>query len=163
MRHGVLVLFCTQEVEDNMTKQQNIDDPNSCWNKARLDEEMFIVLGRDVAGPATVRFWCHERLRVGKNSYTDEQIIQIIEARCCAARMQGGSTYDAVVDFARELHRREENRRFSQFGGVTIGWDNLTAEERILWINTAADAQNILSMVHTIGERSIARTSSGGA
>ena len=57
-----------------MTKQENIENPDSCWNKADLDELLFVILERDPAAPATVRFWCDERIRQGLNHETDAKI-----------------------------------------------------------------------------------------
>jgi hypothetical protein len=54
-----------------MTKQQNIDDPNSCWNKAGPGERVFVLRDRDDAMAATIRFWAHERVRLGLNKPGD--------------------------------------------------------------------------------------------
>lgn len=68
-----------------MRKQQELTDPNSCMSKA-LDSEMtFVLLGRDVAAPGTIRAWVAERLSLGKNAITDPQII---EALACANTME---------------------------------------------------------------------------
>jgi hypothetical protein len=47
---------------------------NSCWNKASEDEFIFAILGRDAAGPATIRAWIKERIRLGLNDLGDEQL-----------------------------------------------------------------------------------------
>lgn len=52
---------------------------DSCWNKAAPDEWLFILLGRDLAAPATIRAWVRERLRIGKNVATDQQIQDALE------------------------------------------------------------------------------------
>ena len=57
-----------------MTKQKELKEKDSCFSKARDDERMFILLERDVATPATIRFWAKERLRLGKNQQHDPQI-----------------------------------------------------------------------------------------
>lgn len=44
-----------------MTKAECIADPNSCWNKAKDDEPVFILLGRDEDAPATIEYWLKER------------------------------------------------------------------------------------------------------
>jgi hypothetical protein len=55
-----------------------------CMARA-LDEEMtFVLLARDVAAPSTIRAWCEERIRRGRNNEYDHQII---EARICANEM----------------------------------------------------------------------------
>lgn len=53
-------------------------------SRAREDEMTFVLLARDVAAPATIRFWMAERIRLGKNKPGDAQIV---EAETCAARL----------------------------------------------------------------------------
>lgn len=43
-----------------MTKQDAIDNPNSCWNKAALDEPIFILRASDILSPALVREWARQ-------------------------------------------------------------------------------------------------------
>ncbi len=57
-----------------MLKREEVLEPNSCWNKADPKEMVFVLLGRDAAFPATVRFWAAERIRLGKNQPGDDQI-----------------------------------------------------------------------------------------
>jgi hypothetical protein len=45
---------------------------------------LFVLMDRDVAAPQTIRFWIHERIRLGKNSPHDNQIC---EAERCAHAM----------------------------------------------------------------------------
>lgn len=59
-----------------MRKRDELSDPNSCLNKAREDEWLFVLLGRDAAAPAAVRAWIAERLRLGKNHVNDPQIVE---------------------------------------------------------------------------------------
>jgi hypothetical protein len=59
-----------------MRKRDELTDPTSCISRARDDEWTFVLLERDAAAPATVRFWIEERIRLGKNSPTDPQIIE---------------------------------------------------------------------------------------
>lgn len=61
-----------------MMKQTELNDPNSCLNRAREDEQIFVLLGRDVAAPEAVRMWAAERIRSGKNKPTDQQIIEAL-------------------------------------------------------------------------------------
>ncbi len=68
-----------------MRKMQELTDPASCINRARVNELTFVLLGRDVAAPATIRFWVAERVRLGKNTMHDEQIR---EALLCAEMME---------------------------------------------------------------------------
>lgn len=68
-----------------MRKADELTDPKSCLSRARSDEWTFVLLGRDDASPTTIRFWAGERVRLGKNTWSDEQIIQALE---CAYRME---------------------------------------------------------------------------
>lgn len=67
-----------------MLKCDEASNPNSCWNKAKDDEMIFVLLGRDVASPAAILAWIHERIRHHKNKPEDEQIM---EASKCAFKM----------------------------------------------------------------------------
>ncbi len=68
-----------------MTKQEELNQPTSCLNKARDEEMIFVLLGRDEAAPVAIRAWCEERIRLGKNS---EEDIQIRQAYMCARYME---------------------------------------------------------------------------
>lgn len=52
---------------------RNAPGPFNCYAAALPDEEVFTVLGRDPATPATIRFWAAERERLGKVVTTDDQ------------------------------------------------------------------------------------------
>jgi len=64
-----------------MRKTEELADQNSCLNRAKDDEMLFVLLGRDIAAPAAIRAWCKERIRLGKNKRDDAQIR---EALACA-------------------------------------------------------------------------------
>jgi hypothetical protein len=68
-----------------MRKAAELMESDSCLNRADDSEMLFVLLGRDVAAPATVRFWAQERIRLGKNQPGD---LQITEALACAHKMQ---------------------------------------------------------------------------
>jgi hypothetical protein len=68
-----------------MIKAKELTDPNSCMVRAKEDEMTFVLLSRDVCAPAVIRFWASERVRVGKNTWSDPQIT---EALSCAAFME---------------------------------------------------------------------------
>jgi hypothetical protein len=57
-----------------MRKQDELQDPQSCINRAADQEWTFVLLGRDKAAPATIRFWIEERIRLGRNKPEDEQL-----------------------------------------------------------------------------------------
>lgn len=63
-----------------MIKIQEIADSRSCLNKARDDEMLFVLLGRDPAAPVAIRVWCAERIRLGKNQPGDPQIVEAMQA-----------------------------------------------------------------------------------
>jgi hypothetical protein len=68
-------------------KRDELSDPGSCLNRARDDEWLFVLLGRDPAAPAAVMAWIQERVRLGKNRPDDPQIV---EARRWVARVTQG-------------------------------------------------------------------------
>ena len=68
-----------------MRKLYELNDVNSCLSKARPDELVFVLLGRDIAGPDTIRFWVRCRLASGKNEPGDRQIV---DALLCADLME---------------------------------------------------------------------------
>lgn len=76
-----------------MLKRDEMAEPNSCWNRAHDDEMLFVLLGRDLAMPATIRAWVVERLRIGKNKVADPQISEAIK---CAYRLDGVKVHESV-------------------------------------------------------------------
>ena len=68
-----------------MLKRDEISDPQSCFNKARSDERVFVLLERDIAAPCAIREWAMKRVELGKNKATDPQIK---EALNCADKME---------------------------------------------------------------------------
>ena len=68
-----------------MRKQEELTDPSSCLSRAGDGELLFVLLGRDIAAPATIRFWVRQRIALRKNERDDPQIQ---EALRCADMMQ---------------------------------------------------------------------------
>jgi hypothetical protein len=68
-----------------MRKRDELTNANSCLLKARMDEMLFVLLGRDIAAPAAIRAWIKERIRLEKNVPGDAQIL---EAEACAKAME---------------------------------------------------------------------------
>ncbi len=62
-----------------MRKLDELIDQSSCLNKAKMGELLFVLLERDVAAPATIRFWAEKRIRLGKNQPSDAQITEALE------------------------------------------------------------------------------------
>jgi hypothetical protein len=71
-----------------MTKLEELSRADSCLNRAKDDELVFVLLGRDAAAPNTIRSWVQERVRLGKNRYHDPPIIDALQ---CAERMERGT------------------------------------------------------------------------
>ena len=68
-----------------MIKRDEIEDTESCLNKAGDGERLFVLLARDPAAPVAIRAWIAERIRLGKNAPGDEQIREAFE---CANLME---------------------------------------------------------------------------
>lgn len=68
-----------------MIKRDEIEDTNSCLNKAADSERLFVLLARDPAAPVAIRAWIAERIRLGKNVPLDPQILEAAE---CASLME---------------------------------------------------------------------------
>jgi hypothetical protein len=68
-----------------MIKIRELNDPASCLSKAKDNELLFVLLARDQAAPAVIRYWTEERIRLGKNEASDPQITEALE---CAAAME---------------------------------------------------------------------------
>lgn len=59
-----------------MRKCDELNNPDSCMSRAADDEFTFVLLGRDVTAPSTIRYWIGERLRLGMNDPEDDQILE---------------------------------------------------------------------------------------
>lgn len=57
-----------------MRKCDELSDPESCLNKARDDELLFVLLERDPSAAGTILWWCDERIRCGLNREGDSKI-----------------------------------------------------------------------------------------
>lgn len=68
-----------------MRKRDELTNPASCLNRAGDDELTFVLLGRDAAARATIRFWVEQRILLGKNRPDDPQVV---EALACAEGME---------------------------------------------------------------------------
>ncbi len=68
-----------------MLKRDEMEYTGSCLNKAREDERLFVLLARDPAAPVAIRAWVKERLRLGKNTLNDTQVVEALD---CADRME---------------------------------------------------------------------------
>ena len=62
-----------------MLKRDELANPESCFNRARDDEYVFVLLGRDQAAATAIRAWAAERVRLGKNKVSDAQICTALD------------------------------------------------------------------------------------
>lgn len=92
-----------------MLKREEFNDPESCLNRARADELIFVLLGRDVAAPDAIRAWVYQRCRAGKNNLSDQQIV---DALAVAHRME--KERRAVSNDRRMRERRASERRLNR-------------------------------------------------
>jgi hypothetical protein len=60
-------------------------DENSCFRRAKSNEMVFVLIGRDKVAPWAIYFWCVLRCLIGKNRWVDGQIQ---EALLCANTMR---------------------------------------------------------------------------
>jgi len=67
-----------------MRKLQEIESANSCLGRAKNDEMLFVLLGRDECAPVAIRTWCAARVSAGKNKWEDTQIQDALK---CAETM----------------------------------------------------------------------------
>jgi hypothetical protein len=61
-----------------MRKRDELSDPRSCLNRAKDDEWLFVLIGRDEDAPETVRFWARRRVARGKRRADDPQIVEAL-------------------------------------------------------------------------------------
>ena len=90
-----------------MIKRDEIEDCESCFNKATDGERLFVMLARDPAAPVAIRAWVAERIRLGKNAPDDDQIREAIE---CAKLME-------IERVEIEAARRQQKMHWAE-GGV---------------------------------------------
>ena len=63
-----------------MRKENEIQNPKSCLNKALMNERLFVLLARYPAAPVAIDAWIRERVRLGLNTAFDVQILEAHEA-----------------------------------------------------------------------------------
>jgi len=64
--------------EVSMIKREELSNPNSCLNRAKDDEVVFVLRAHDITAPSVIRYWCIERIATGKNKRDDEQIMSAL-------------------------------------------------------------------------------------
>jgi len=68
-----------------MRKKDELTREHTCMQHAHPNEMTFVLLSRDAAAPIAIRAWVTERLRLGKNTEHDLQIVEALE---CASTME---------------------------------------------------------------------------
>lgn len=68
-----------------MRKKDELSREHTCMQHAHPEEMVFVLLSRDAAAPVAIRAWMAERIRLGKNVETDDQIV---EALACIETME---------------------------------------------------------------------------
>lgn len=112
-----------------MTKQEEIDLPDSCWNRAKQGELMFVLLERDKAAPETIRQWARVRVATGMNSSIDLKIDEALEiAKKMEERQQGPTTAEKLA--AMPKHRKEEFCKYLMAGNFGL-MNRLMSDEKV--------------------------------
>lgn len=96
-----------------MRKRDELSDPRSCLNRAKSDEWVFTLLGRDAAAADTVRFWIQKRIALGKNEPDDAQIAEA-KAWISAVIAEHGHPYQSRSVGALEEVMRDERERIAR-------------------------------------------------
>lgn len=96
-----------------MRKDLESTDPKSCWNRARPDQFVFVLLDHDVTTPGTIRDWVNRRIKAGKNKdVNDPQIAEAlaladqIEKEQRAQALKKAWPHNTTVEQACEIVRR---------------------------------------------------------
>lgn len=61
-----------------MRKRDEMAEPDSCLNKARNDEILFVLRSDDPAAPATIRAWVELRVAMKMNNRGDAKILSAL-------------------------------------------------------------------------------------
>src|SRR5882724_4444922 len=110
-----------------MRKKDEISLKNTCMAHAHPNEMTFVLLSRDSAAPVAIRAWVDERLRLGKNVLTDEQIVEAL-AIAEVMETEGRQWVDAATHYplgmgeeSRRLHREYDALEKAQRDGAKNG------------------------------------------
>jgi hypothetical protein len=100
-----------------MRKKDELTKEHTCMQHAHAEEMVFVLLSRDAAAPAAIRAWVAERLRLGKNTETDAQIVEALE---CARVME--KEFRLWTGPYPGLTQDEAERRYKEMLDVERGW-----------------------------------------
>lgn len=62
-----------------MFKRDEVFLPDSCFNKTKDDEYLFVLLERDPCAPETIRFWVSQRIKRGLNLSSDQKLLSALD------------------------------------------------------------------------------------
>jgi len=81
-------------------KRDELALPYSCLNRAKDDEIVFVILGRDAAAPHAIREWAAKRIALGKNAPEDAQIVSALRDARKIEKALAGECIRGLVDRA---------------------------------------------------------------
>lgn len=61
------------------TMKTEINDPNSCLNRSKPNEPLFVLCARDACAPGAILEWARLRIALGLNDATDEKMNEAIQ------------------------------------------------------------------------------------
>jgi hypothetical protein len=129
--------------EELMRKKDELSKERTCLRNAHPEEMVFVLLSRDAAAPVAIHAWVNERVRIGKNSWGDDQIV---EALACARTMESEGRRWANVpehyppgmgEESRRLHREYNALVEAQRNGAKNGRD-------VVRLTNECDAKGII-------------------
>lgn len=130
--------LATKEDLRMLKRDEASNAPGSCWGKAREDERVFILLARDLAAPAAIRYWVELRIAASLNEESDPQIQ---EARSCAGLMEAeGAGIREMMKREREEMNKVDRIAAGLYGAYrahTGGKSLATGQEIPTWENLA--------------------------
>lgn len=62
-----------------MKKRDELTNPNSCFNKAKDDDYIFVLIQKDITMADTIRQWVRLRVEAGKNQYIDAKVDEALK------------------------------------------------------------------------------------
>lgn len=83
-------------------------EPTSCLNRAKDDEMVFVLLGRDPAAPVAIRAWISARIKYNKNRPGD---LQLTDAEKCASAMEAERVLLLEIAKIRDAIRSPRRRK----------------------------------------------------
>ncbi len=110
---------------EKMRKHEELSDAESCLNRAKDDEMVFVLLGRDITSVATIRTWISERIFTGKNKSSDAQIVKAEEI-IAGLFMVGDIVHVKTADATEYECRVRCIPHKSPFSGWVIGLETLS-------------------------------------